>query len=135
MRDEEMMASARDFLSRCGELGITFLSMPTAWFHVLTTGKSMHEWWDLATDMRMVSFGGESVLPERVREFVATTDRVRLINSYGPTETTVVSTVGEYDRYHSFAEIGIGRPLPNTQIYIVDKNFRPVPVGGAPCCS
>ena len=111
LRDEEMMASARDFLSRCGRLGITFLSMPTAWFHVLTAGKSMRDW-EMAPAMRMVSFGGESVLPERVRDFVATTgDRVRLINSYGPTETTVVSTIGEYDRDRSFEQVGIGRPL------------------------
>ena len=129
LRDEEMMASARNFLNRCGELGITFLSMPTAWFHVLTAGKSMHELWEMAPAMRMVSFGGESVLPERVREFVATVPQVRLINSYGPTETTVVSTIGEYDCDHSFEEIGIGRPLPNTQIYIVDKSLRPAPVG------
>jgi amino acid adenylation domain-containing protein len=130
LRDEEMMASAPNFLGRCGELGITFLSMPTAWFHVLTAGKSLREWWEMAPAMRMVSFGGDSVLPERVREFVATTsDRVRLINSYGPTETTVVSTIGEYDHNHSFEEIGIGRPIPNTQVYIVDKSLRSVPVG------
>ncbi|HKR13655.1 MAG TPA: amino acid adenylation domain-containing protein [Pyrinomonadaceae bacterium] len=129
LRDEEMMASARDFLGRCGQLGITFLSMPTAWFHVLTAGKSMGEWWDLAKDMRLICFGGEAVLPERVRELLAATDRVRLINGYGPTETTVVSTFGEYDHDHSVEEIGIGRPLPNTQIYIVDKSLRAVPVG------
>jgi len=130
LRDEEMMASAADFLSRCGHLGITLLSMPTAWFHVLTTGKDVYEWWERASSVRLVTFGGDRVLPERVREFVAHVgDRVRLINSYGPTETTVVSTIGEYDRDHSFDDIGIGRPIANTLVYIVDKSLRSVPVG------
>ncbi len=52
-----------------------------------------------------------------------------LFNFYGPTETTVWST------YHEFRSkdepLTIGRPLANTQVYILDRNQRPVPIGVA----
>jgi aryl carrier-like protein len=50
-----------------------------------------------------------------------------LINMYGPTETTIWSAahpVGE-----CISSVPIGRPIANTQIYILDKNLQPVPVG------
>lgn len=55
--------------------------------------------------------------------------RVELWNMYGPTETTVWSTC---ERMHpGQALITIGKPIANTQIFILDKNMRPVPVGVA----
>jgi amino acid adenylation domain-containing protein len=50
-----------------------------------------------------------------------------LYNFYGPTETTVWST---YQCFRSKEErVVIGRPLGNTQVYILDKQGKPVPVG------
>jgi amino acid adenylation domain-containing protein len=50
-----------------------------------------------------------------------------LYNFYGPTETTVWST---FHQFRSKAEpLTVGRPLANTQVYILDKNLHPVPIG------
>ena len=50
-----------------------------------------------------------------------------LYNFYGPTETTVWSA---FHHFRSADEpVVLGRPLANTQIYILDKNLQPVPVG------
>jgi acyl carrier protein len=50
-----------------------------------------------------------------------------LYNFYGPTETTVWST---FQRFESPSEpLVIGRPLANTQVYIVDRDGNPVPAG------
>ena len=50
-----------------------------------------------------------------------------LYNFYGPTETTVWSA------FHHFRSpdepVVVGRPLANTQIYILDKNLQPLPIG------
>src|SRR5215469_11200480 len=50
-----------------------------------------------------------------------------LYNVSGPTETTVWST------FHRFAGKGepvtVGRPLANTQVYVLDKKLQPVPLG------
>ena len=50
----------------------------------------------------------------------------RLTNMYGPTETTIWSTTHEVD---DSGDIPIGRPIANTDIYILDENHQPVPVG------
>ncbi len=55
-------------------------------------------------------------------------DRVgELWNLYGPTETTIWSTVDKVER--GSAEISVGRPIANTQIYILDSSGQPCPTG------
>ncbi|HEY9604551.1 MAG TPA: amino acid adenylation domain-containing protein [Allocoleopsis sp.] len=48
-------------------------------------------------------------------------------NAYGPTETTIWATVAELDPGDN--PLIIGRPILNTQVYILDANLNPVPVG------
>lgn len=48
-------------------------------------------------------------------------------NAYGPTETTIWATVAEL--FPGDHPLTIGRPVLNTQIYILDANLNPVPVG------
>ncbi|MEI8632652.1 AMP-binding protein [Vibrio sp. PP-XX7] len=50
-----------------------------------------------------------------------------LVNNYGPTETTVVATSGNI--LSTDHVLHIGRPIANTQIYILDAQCQPVPAG------
>jgi natural product biosynthesis luciferase-like monooxygenase protein/amino acid adenylation domain-containing protein len=50
-----------------------------------------------------------------------------VINMYGPTETTIWSTTHRVTGKGT--SIPIGRPIANTEIYIVDRGFQPVPIG------
>ncbi|MET7456743.1 amino acid adenylation domain-containing protein [Streptomyces sp. NPDC005574] len=53
-------------------------------------------------------------------------------NLYGPTETTVYSTAGPVDpAVVAVGEPPIGRPVANTQVYVLDSALRPVPAGVA----
>ena len=56
---------------------------------------------------------------------------VDLFNEYGPTETTVWSTAIQIGAEFSDQPVPIGRPIPNTQNYILDRNRQPVPIGVA----
>ncbi|HEY0638007.1 MAG TPA: amino acid adenylation domain-containing protein [Pseudonocardiaceae bacterium] len=47
-------------------------------------------------------------------------------NSCGPTEVTIVNTL---ERYRPGRELTIGRPLPNTTVYVLDELLRPCPIG------
>ncbi|MDN3054833.1 non-ribosomal peptide synthase/polyketide synthase [Streptomyces sp. SRF1] len=52
----------------------------------------------------------------------------RMVNSYGPTEATVVSTWSG-PLTGGPAAPPIGRPIPDTRVYVLDEALRPVPVG------
>ena len=52
-----------------------------------------------------------------------------LHNLYGPTEAAVVATHWYCDPANSDGVVPIGRPIANTQIYILDSNQRPVAIG------
>lgn len=71
--------------------------------------------------------GGEA-LPQDLA--IALRDRTKALwNMYGPTETTIWSTV---ERIRSDSpEITIGRPIANTEVYVLDPYLQPVPIGVA----
>ncbi len=55
-----------------------------------------------------------------------------LINHYGPTENTVVATCAEVAiGVQSLASPPIGRPISNTQVYLLDEQLQPVVIGAA----
>ncbi|MEG3972562.1 amino acid adenylation domain-containing protein, partial [Microcoleus sp. T2B6] len=51
----------------------------------------------------------------------------RFFNAYGPTESTVCATVAQC--FEGMDVLPIGRPIDNTQIYILDRYLQPVPIG------
>jgi len=53
-----------------------------------------------------------------------------LVNNYGPTENTVVTTSGSVPPTAAQDALpSIGRPIANTQVYILDEQLRQVPIG------
>jgi amino acid adenylation domain-containing protein len=54
----------------------------------------------------------------------------QVVNNYGPTENTVVTTSGQVIvKNKDNITPAIGRPIDNTQVYILDKYLQPVPIG------
>jgi amino acid adenylation domain-containing protein/non-ribosomal peptide synthase protein (TIGR01720 family) len=73
-----------------------------------------------------VIVGGDACAPELVNHWASGR---RLINAYGPTEATVVSTWSQPLAPGSGTAPPIGRPIWNTQVYVLDGALRPVPIG------
>lgn len=77
--------------------------------------------------------GGEALTPRLVDTIRELGAECEISNHYGPTETTVESVVLRLSDYEEkrlpVAGIPIGRPVDNTQIYILDACRQPVPVG------
>ncbi|TMC18165.1 MAG: amino acid adenylation domain-containing protein, partial [Chloroflexi bacterium] len=88
--------------------------------------------------LRQVICSGEALSSALQAAFFATfTDLVQLHNLYGPTEAAIDVTFWQCQRdrkertelLSDAASVPIGRPLANTQIYLLDKHLQPVPVG------
>ena len=70
--------------------------------------------------------GGES-LPFTLAKKLSSELSIDIYNVYGPTEATIWATCHTLSK--DDACVPIGRPLPNYNIYILDKYFHPVPIG------
>ncbi|WP_311083014.1 non-ribosomal peptide synthetase [Paenibacillus polymyxa] len=75
--------------------------------------------------VKEIMVGGEA-LPSKLLAALQEINGPRIYNMYGPTETTVWSTVKELTHAQ---EINIGRPIANTQIYIMNASGELQPVG------
>jgi amino acid adenylation domain-containing protein len=84
------------------------------------------------TTLRLVFCGGEALPADLPQKFYACFEsRATLWNLYGPTEASIDATYWECKRDSEEAMIPIGRPIANAQIYILDRQLQPVPIGVA----
>ncbi|MFS0517035.1 amino acid adenylation domain-containing protein [Nostoc sp. UIC 10607] len=82
------------------------------------------------SSLRYLLFGGEAVDPKWVLEVLDKGAPQHLLHVYGPTENTTFSSWYLVEDLATTATtIPIGRAIANTQIYILDQNLQPVPVG------
>ncbi len=79
---------------------------------------------DYLKKVKVIILGGEA-FPERLLFELKNYTKAKILNIYGPAETTVWST----NKNLQISDITIGKPIANTQIYILDQNKRPLPIG------
>jgi amino acid adenylation domain-containing protein len=124
--------SHQGFLEFLERKRLTVVSLSTAYWHAwveeLTRIGAR-----LPGALRLVIVGTEEALPQRLAQWRSLAgERVRWCNAYGPTETTISATQYEPVRGAEPAESGavpIGRPLPNTRVYLLDPHLNLVPIG------
>jgi len=85
---------------------------------------------DALAGLRILLCGGERADPAAFRKLLAQAPQLRLVHCYGPTETTTYATTHEVRAMAADAQsVPIGRPISNTQVYVVDARLQPVPLG------
>ena len=82
----------------------------------------------LCRSLRLVANAGEALPPDLAELFFRQLDAV-LDNGYGPTETSVIVTRWHGRERPDCASIPIGRPAFNVQVYILDDQRNPLPIG------
>jgi amino acid adenylation domain-containing protein len=83
---------------------------------------------DRCRSLARVICSGEALPPELLRQFMARLD-VPIHNLYGPTEAAVDVTAHACTAEDATSTVPIGRPIANTQMYVLDARRQPVPVG------
>ncbi len=106
----------RDLLERARI--IIMQGTPTTWTMLLDQG------WVPTENFRLLC--GADVLPPALAERIADLPCAGW-NMFGPTETCVWSTMARIQG----RDVSIGRPLANTQVWVLDEHCQPVPVGVA----
>ena len=76
-------------------------------------------------DLKYIVLAGEA-LPDKLLADILEIGNITVYNGYGPSETTVFSTFTDVTNYE---KVNIGKPIANTQIYILDKDLNTCPIG------
>ncbi|MDM9379445.1 amino acid adenylation domain-containing protein [Chlorogloeopsis sp. ULAP01] len=76
--------------------------------------------------VRTVNLAGEPLQNQLVQQIYQNHHIQKVFNLYGPSEDTTYSTFTQVNRDE---KVTIGRPIANTQIYLLDSNLQPVPIG------
>ncbi|WP_062053012.1 hybrid non-ribosomal peptide synthetase/type I polyketide synthase [Aquimarina longa] len=105
------------------ELSIVFIT--TALFNSLATCDL-----SLVSSLRLLLFGGEKVSVPPVRKMLLALGPNKILHVYGPTETTVYATYHEiYEIPDNSETIPIGKPLTNTNLYVLNSKQELSPIG------
>ncbi|CAM2011067.1 non-ribosomal peptide synthetase [Acanthopleuribacter pedis] len=118
LMEREALAPDR-FPAFCETHGITVLTLPPSFLHTLEKRP--------LPGVRLLASSGDKPMLEDVRHYAR---HHQIANAYGPTETAVCSHIHLLDREPGADErIPVGRPIPNTETYILDELGQSLPVG------
>ena len=117
----ETMKSAPEQRELFASQGVTLLSLtPSGLLQVMSDGGE----WLSQSGVRRLVFGGEACPAELAQQLSLT--GVPSWNFYGPTEATVWTSIGELKQGDT---VTLGRPISNTQLYVLDQWQQPVAMG------
>ncbi len=131
LRPEALLTPTHEFHTFIIEHDITILNIPTSYWHQWVVELETHHT-SIPSNLRLVIVGGEKALPDYLAIW-QTHSQVIWMNAYGIAEATITSTIYTPPPTSpaplQFASVPIGKPIDNTQTYILDDNLNPVPVG------
>jgi amino acid adenylation domain-containing protein len=108
--------------------GVTTLWLTAGLFHLM-----VDERLEDLTGVRQLLAGGDVLSATHVQKYLSAAENGALINGYGPTENTTFSSTHRMEAGWTLTgnSVPIGRPIANTQVYVLDQRLEPVPVGVA----
>lgn len=105
--------------------GITTLWLTAGLFHQM-----VEEQLDRLRNVRQLLAGGDVLSVPHVTRALEQLPRTQLINGYGPTENTTFTCCHRVTAPPlPGRSVPIGRPIANTQVYVLDQEMQPVPMG------
>jgi amino acid adenylation domain-containing protein len=121
-----IVPSALELKRLLREYGVNILWLTASFFnHVID------ECPEALAGVRQLLIGGEALSVRHVRRALSQLTKTKIINGYGPTENTTFTCC--YPIPRTFSEsaqsVPIGRPVANTEVYLLDAHLTPVPIG------
>jgi amino acid adenylation domain-containing protein len=118
--------TAENLREQIDKHGITILWLTAALFNSIIDDDEK-----ALSGIKQLLIGGEALSVAHVSRACQTLPETQIINGYGPTESTTFTCCHPIPRQiqTTIESIPIGRPIANTQVYILDQYLQPVPVG------
>jgi aspartate racemase len=120
-------------LPEFAELGRTIADhgVTTAWLTASLFNQVIDSAPEILRPLRQLLSGGEALSVTHVVRGLDALPSTTLINGYGPTEATTFSTTFRIPREFDATSrrVPIGRPLPDTQVYVLDERRQLLPIG------
>lgn len=125
--------SATELLAAYGHYGVTVAHLSTAawqqWIHNLALQGAR-----CPAHLRVCLTGGEKPAPQSLRTWADLADHEMLfVSSYGPSEASIIATTyvttNRAVQTAAPTQIGLGEPLPNVAIYLLDEAGELAPIG------
>jgi amino acid adenylation domain-containing protein len=115
-----------DLANVIARTGVTTLWLTASLFNTLVSEAP-----ECLRGVREILTGGEALSVPHIRLAHERLPNVQLVNGYGPTESTTFTTCHRIPRElsHELRSIPIGRPIANTETYVLDNDLRQVAVG------
>jgi amino acid adenylation domain-containing protein len=129
---ERHLFSPEDLLHLFLPLDITTVHLPVSLWHecVPVWAKQKAVAHASMARLKLLDVTGDQVLSSIVEQWAdLKPSHMSWTNTYGPTESTCSSTIFKVAPQATYFSSSIGRPILHTQIYILDTNLEPVPVG------
>ena len=122
---QDVLLSPDRFAAAIREQGLTAMFLTASLFNLIAAQRP-----DAFGTVHHLLVGGDAVDPTWARRVLETAPPRRMINGYGPTESTTFAVTHWIAHVPAHAtHVPIGRPLSNSQAYVLDQNLQPVPVG------
>jgi amino acid adenylation domain-containing protein len=112
--------------------GITRMNCAPSTFYPLV--ENSRNAFSKLSSLRTLFLGGEAISASRIREWAESKEcQAEIANVYGAAECSDVSTFYVLKNYGRYVEssVPIGKPIFNTQVYLLDDSLNPVPSGHA----
>ena len=124
---QEVVLDGRRFADVLARERVTLLYMSVGLFNQYVTTMAQ-----VLAQLRYLFVGGDSLEPGVIRRVLSSMPPQHLLNAYGPTECTTFATTHLIESVaDDSTRIPIGRPLSNTQLFILDVRGQVVPIGVA----
>ncbi len=115
--NREILASGDELVKKMAQEKVTTVTLPPSVLAIFPQTE--------LPDLKTIITAGEKCTTELVKNWAPGR---KFFNAYGPTETTVCASMYLTDPQEEQAP-PIGRPIGNFQLYILDRHWRPVPIG------
>ncbi len=119
LTNRDMLVTGQGLLEVMREQAITTVTLPPSVLAVMPE--------EALPNLKTIVTAGEKCTNDLVQRWA---DNRFFFNAYGPTETTVCASMHLCDK-GSAANPPIGRPIDNTELFILDAHLNPVPIGVA----